>query len=132
MLAFASFILPPFFEGLPLVVIEALACGCGVIVTELENIKEWFDDDFLKLNAVKFVPVPPLKNVDEINKNHENKFINDLKNAIESFINDYLNKNIANTKEIVKYVEKHSYSNLFSKLEKEYKKLIFKFRSVNH
>lgn len=34
------FILPSFFEGLPLVIMEALACGCRVITTSLPGICE--------------------------------------------------------------------------------------------
>ena len=33
--------LPSLSEGLPLVVIEALACGCKVVVTDLPGIREW-------------------------------------------------------------------------------------------
>ena len=35
------FVLPSLSEGLPLVVIEALACGCKVVVTDLPGIREW-------------------------------------------------------------------------------------------
>lgn len=35
------FILPSFNEGLPLSVIEALACGLHVIMTDLPGVKEW-------------------------------------------------------------------------------------------
>lgn len=115
------FILPSFFEGLPLVVLEALACGCGVIVTELENIKNWFDEDFLKLNAVKFIPLPNLKNVDKIDKNETEKFIENIKNQMESFITDYINGEFPEIEKVTDYVKIHSYSNLFSKLKKIYK-----------
>ena len=35
------FVLPSLSEGLPLVVIEALACGCKVVVPDLPGIREW-------------------------------------------------------------------------------------------
>ena len=115
------FILPSFFEGLPLVVLEALACGCGVIVTELENIKNWFDEDFLKLNAVKFIPLPNLKNIDKIDKNETEKFIENIKNQMESFITDHINGEFPEIEKVTDYIKIHSYSNLFSKLKKIYK-----------
>lgn len=37
------FVLPSFFEGLPLVAVEALACGCHVVLTDLPGICEWLD-----------------------------------------------------------------------------------------
>lgn len=37
------FVLASFYEGLPLVVIEALACGCKVVVTDLPGIRPWLD-----------------------------------------------------------------------------------------
>ena len=35
------FVLPSFFEGLPLVVIESLACGCRVVMTDLPGVDAW-------------------------------------------------------------------------------------------
>ncbi len=37
------FVLPSFSEGLPLVSVEALACGCKVVMTDLPGIRAWFD-----------------------------------------------------------------------------------------
>ncbi len=35
------FVLPSFFEGLPLVTIEAMACGCRAVVTDLPGVAPW-------------------------------------------------------------------------------------------
>ncbi|WP_283171579.1 glycosyltransferase family 4 protein [Curtanaerobium respiraculi] len=36
-----AFVLPSFFEGLPLVLIEALACGCRAVATDLPGVRPW-------------------------------------------------------------------------------------------
>ena len=38
------FVLPSMYEGLPLTVIESLACGDRVVMTKLEGIAEWLAD----------------------------------------------------------------------------------------
>lgn len=35
--------LPSFFEGLPLVVVEALACGCKAVATDLPGLRPWLE-----------------------------------------------------------------------------------------
>jgi alpha-maltose-1-phosphate synthase len=57
------FVLPSFYEGLPLVLLEALACGCRIITTDLPGCREIFgnrDDDL-----VKRIPLPLLEEVDK-------------------------------------------------------------------
>ena len=50
------FILPSLNEGLPLCVIEALACGLPVIMTDLPGIRPWIESH-LKDAPVSYVPV---------------------------------------------------------------------------
>ncbi|MEE4608153.1 MAG: glycosyltransferase family 4 protein [Desulfobacteraceae bacterium] len=56
------FALPSFFEGLPLVLLEALACGCRLVVTDLPGVQELFAA--LADPALRLVPLPPLAGVD--------------------------------------------------------------------
>lgn len=58
------FVLPSFFEGLPLVNIEAMACGCRVVCTDIPGIKEWYDEK-IPGHDIAFVPLPKMKNTDE-------------------------------------------------------------------
>jgi glycosyltransferase involved in cell wall biosynthesis len=56
------FILPSFFEGLPLVLLEAVASGCRVITTDLTGCLELLDD--ADTNLVELVPLPPMAEID--------------------------------------------------------------------
>lgn len=56
------FILPSFYEGLPLVLIEALACGCRVIATALPGVLELFKTPHPEM--VTLVDLPILETID--------------------------------------------------------------------
>lgn len=58
------FVLPSFYEGLPLAIIEALACGAYVICTDLPGIQNWVNQN-LPDNGVVFVEPPERINEDE-------------------------------------------------------------------
>ena len=58
------FILPSFYEGLPLVLIEAMACGMKTICTDLPGIRPWLDQAIPDSGAV-FVAPPKMRNTDE-------------------------------------------------------------------
>ncbi|MFO7765277.1 MAG: glycosyltransferase family 4 protein [Pelovirga sp.] len=56
------FILPSFFEGLPLVLLEAVASGCRIITTDLTGCLELLDD--ADTDLVELVPLPPMAQID--------------------------------------------------------------------
>ena len=58
------FILPSFYEGLPLVLIEALACGLRPICTDLPGIRPWMDEN-VPNHSIIFVKPPVMENEDE-------------------------------------------------------------------
>ena len=58
------FILPSFYEGLPLVLMEAMACGLRVICTDLPGIRPWMDRTIPE-HGVLFVAPPEMRNEDE-------------------------------------------------------------------
>jgi glycosyltransferase involved in cell wall biosynthesis len=55
-------VLPSFYEGLPLVLVEALACGCRLVSTALPGVVEQLAPRLGK--ALLTIPLPPMKDVD--------------------------------------------------------------------
>ncbi len=58
------FVLPSFFEGLPLTVIEALACGDRVVMTNLSGIPQWLSENVTGAD-IRYVDLPTMVNTDE-------------------------------------------------------------------
>jgi glycosyltransferase involved in cell wall biosynthesis len=58
------FVLPSFFEGLPLVVVESLACGCRVVMTDLPGTDSWLPEGLCAEGLVERVPLPRLTGPD--------------------------------------------------------------------
>jgi len=76
------FILPSLHEGLPLVVLEALACGCTVIATDLPGTREIACR--LQTRKLILVDKPVILDTDQSLLADENRFIDALKHSIES------------------------------------------------
>jgi len=56
------FILPSFYEGLPLVLIEALASGCRIITTDLTGCQELLGNS--EPDLVEFIKLPVMQQID--------------------------------------------------------------------
>lgn len=90
------FILPSFFEGLPLVVIEALASGCNVITTNIPGISEWIGEDINTSGKIKYINLPDMKGVGLPLESQLPKFEKNLGLAINEMIENILQFNTRN------------------------------------
>ncbi|MGM0602112.1 MAG: glycosyltransferase family 4 protein [Bacillota bacterium] len=110
------FILPSYYEGLPLVIIEALASGLRVVTTDLPGIKEWLGSKLAKNNVIEFVN-PPLCGEDCLPFPSEiPSFIKRLENKLEKQIISVRENRILNHSEIQRKISQKSWQSVFEKL----------------
>ena len=74
-------VLPSFYEGVPLVLVEALACGCRLVATDLPGVRSEIAP--VVGNVLDVVPLPRLESVDVPRDDDLPAFVNDLGAAIE-------------------------------------------------
>jgi len=78
------FILPSFFEGLPLVILESLASGCRIVATNLPGIVELLGG--LNTDFINLVETPRLRNTDQPYSEDEKQFEHNLNRALRQQI----------------------------------------------
>lgn len=74
------FVLPSFYEGLPLVMLEALACGCRLVSTCLPGVEEAFGE--LPEDIMAMVALPRMHGVDIPVEDDEDQFVANLAEAL--------------------------------------------------
>ena len=75
------FILPSLYEGVPLVVLEALACGCTVIATDLPGTRDI--QNRLNTRQLILVEKPAVLNTDTSLLADEGRFIDSIQRSLE-------------------------------------------------
>ena len=87
------FILPSFYEGLPVVVLEALACGCKVIVSDINGVKNWMGKEINESECISYVQLPRMKSAGNPVKSDLTFFEDELSCKIRENIDNMLSNN---------------------------------------
>jgi len=74
-------VLPSFYEGVPLVLVEAAACGCRIVATDLPGVRERIAP--VLGPGLETVPLPPLAGIDRPAAAGLPRFTADLAAALE-------------------------------------------------
>jgi len=111
-------VLPSFYEGLPLVILEGLASGCRIVATDLPGTKEILgnsDTDFITL-----VRTPRLRFADQPYREDERSFEQNLKKAIQQQINAASKCEQIYLSLIQDKLESYTWTGIFKKVREAY------------
>lgn len=79
------FALPSYYEGIPLTLLEALACGARAVVSDLPGLREWMDE-FVPHADIRYVALPHMEHTDEPTAGELPGFERRLAQALEDCI----------------------------------------------
>jgi len=115
------FVLPSFFEGLPLVLIEAIACRLRIVVSDLPGLREFLGEELCGSDLISFVPLPRLENGDVPIQKDLPEFEKNLRLAIEKQISFVVEAQPIPEDIISHAISKWSWENLFDKIDTQIK-----------
>ncbi|MBN2333753.1 MAG: glycosyltransferase family 4 protein [Deltaproteobacteria bacterium] len=120
------FVLPSFYEGLPLVLLEALACSCRLVVTDLPGIRTMFPEETLDDGLVTLVPMPELMGPDTPNPDHLPRFCNNLKQAIKDQVEKVKKQQTFCCLPLEKTLQNNTWQHIFSRVLSIYQEVLMK------
>lgn len=112
------FVLPSFFEGVPLVLTEALACGCRIVTTSPPGVKELLGPE--KNDMVKMLKLPPLKTIDAPHPEDESMLEESLTNVLDQTINKVIVNPVPDLEFVRTRSAGHTWEKIFSKIHHLY------------
>ena len=116
------FVLASFFEGLPLVVLEALASGCRVVATALPGVREvspGIPADFMTL-----VRTPRLRHLDQPYPEDLPAFEENMARALEGQMNAAIRQPQLDIAPIANRLAAFTWQGIFARIEEVYRALI--------
>jgi glycosyltransferase involved in cell wall biosynthesis len=116
------FILPSFYEGLPLVLLEALASGCRIITADLPGCKEILGDAGPDL--IEFIKLPGMKQIDRPEREDLPIVEKRLRVAIKSMMARVLVTPSPDPSDILKITYRFGWEAVFRKINQAYEKAI--------
>ena len=126
-------VLPSFYEGLPLVLLEALACDCRVVVTDLPGIRELVSEEAITEGLVNCLPLPPLNGPDTLEPEHQQAFLNNLEKALNRQLESVREQQFVCCHNLQKTLAETGWHKVFKRVENIYREVYRKsnLRSIN-
>jgi glycosyltransferase involved in cell wall biosynthesis len=115
------FVLPSLFEGLPLVMLEAAACGCPCLVTDLQPIESWVPKSWIEEGMFQFIPRLKTTDADRPDGSDTERFVRDIEAGIEYQLSSV--RPSGSGRQMAEKLKDHSWSAVFERYLKIYRQL---------
>ncbi len=112
------FVLPSFFEGLPLVLLEALASGCRLVATALPGVREFFEA--IPDPALRLVALPPMADIETPDPNGAGDFIARLATKLSDQLNAAIETPIPDLSAYGRLLASYTWDGVFRTVEAVY------------
>jgi len=122
------FCLPSFYEGLPLVVIEALASGCRIIANDLPGTRELVGD--LNAPEIERLPLPELETIDKPTHSSGKEYEKRLETALRKQIQLAAEAPMAIGAEIRSRLQRYAWQSVFERVQRVYEIAISNFSII--
>jgi glycosyltransferase involved in cell wall biosynthesis len=116
------FVLPSLFEGLPLVMLEAAACGCPCVVSELPTVKSWVPRRWIDDRHFHLVPKLETTDADLPVAGDVPRFVDALASGIAGMLARTRTREDSET--LAAELAGHSWSAVFERYEAVYRELL--------
>ena len=111
-------VLPSFYEGLPLVILEGLASGCRIVATDLPGTTEILGN--LTTDFITLVTTPRLRYSDQPYREDEYSFEQNLKKAIQQQIEAAIEFRQIDLSPIQDRLDAYTWTGIFKKVREAY------------
>ena len=115
-------VLPSFFEGLPLVILEGLASGCRIVATDLPGTNEVIGNS--GAGFITLVKTPRLRFIDQPYQEDESSFEQNLQKAIQQQINAAYHCRQIEMSLIQDKLDAYTWTGVFKKVREAYLKCL--------
>lgn len=118
------FVLPSFYEGLPLVVLEAMASGLQVVTTELPGLRQWLGEELNRLGVIEYVQLPAMETIDKPYASELPAFEQRLADAMLTLLKRSFAQEQQNQEKVSLLIKQHTWSGMLDRLEKIFEQSI--------
>lgn len=115
-------VLPSFYEGLPLVILEGLASACRIVATRLPGVKEVLGD--CRADFISLVKLPRLRFMDQPYAEDEKLFEQNLANAVLHQVNAAFNCPQIDLSPVQDKLDSFTWTGVFKKIQDVYFKCL--------